>query len=258
MAVANLIGTTIIPSELILEIMNYGVRFIGDVGCKTISFLSTTSISVSAFSLVVISVDRYLVMRQPTRSGFSTCPMVCFVILTWVLGFSIAVIYLIGDRIRLHDVGDISVCRTFAPYKERLLHTFITLSVQVIIPLLFMFVLYAIMVKHVKSYTRAPLLQREEKAPEYFRRDRIAVRILLLIVIVFFVCQLPVNIFFLFELFEAHTLSAPITIRLYTFLHMLQMASNCINPIIYFAFNRYLDTITEENGRVDALKNEAY
>ena len=34
MAIANLIGTSIIPAELLLEVMNYGLQFLGNEGCK--------------------------------------------------------------------------------------------------------------------------------------------------------------------------------------------------------------------------------
>ena len=51
--------------------MNHSFLPIGDGGCKVISFLSITSLTVSAFTLVVISIDRYVIVKWPLHERHS-------------------------------------------------------------------------------------------------------------------------------------------------------------------------------------------
>lgn len=255
MAVANLIGTTIIPTELLFELLKYGIRPIGDVGCRFLSFFAIASVSVSSFSLVLVSFDRYIIMRRPTRNAFSPFTMSLTVAVIWLLGASVGVVYLIGNKIRLH-LSEIWVCRSFATDEERVIHTLITLSLQVLIPLLIMIIVYIAMAAQIRRNTKQPLLYTGEKSQENIKRDKRAMRLLLLIVGVFFLCHIPVNVFFLFDLFGWKNLTTHVNFRVYITLHMVQMASNCINPIIYFLFSPYLDAVTA--GYVSLTSHESF
>lgn len=255
MALANLIGTSIIPAELLLEVMNYGVQFLGDIGCKVVHFLSSVSITVSAFSLVLVTIDRYLVMRSSTRTSTSLCTMIILNILTWVGGAGVAVVYLLGDRIQLYPKPkdrDVSVCRVFWPGKEYMVYVSVVFGLQVVIPLIFMSIMYCIMACHINTRSKSTALlcnedsDGEEKiSEEEVRSDGIAVRILVTVVLVFMTCHLPVNVFYYLTLFEVHGFPSHTELHVYTFLHMLQMASNCLNPVLYFAFIRYLHKLTQ-------------
>ena len=234
----------------ILKVLNYGVRFIGDMGCKVVAFLANVSISVSALSLLLITVDRFVAITTSSRRACSAFTMTFLNFVTWIVAAGIAFIYLLGERIALHDKGEMSVCRLFWPLSERVMYVSIVFSIQVVIPLVVMVILYSIMVCRIKSNSKDILLKHDnddndsEDLSVQARSDGVAVRILLTVVFVFFVCQLPVNVFFYLDLFKIHNLPYPSVIRVYTFLHMWQMVSNCVNPIIYFAYIRYLHKLT--------------
>ena len=134
----------------------------------------------------------------------------------------------------------------------------VVFSLQVVIPFVVMVILYTIMVCRIKSHTKDALLKHDdgrETPSSQARNDGVAVRILLTVVLVFFVCQLPVNVFFYLDLFKIHNLPDHAKIKLYTFLHMWQMVSNCVNPIIYFAYIRYLHKLTAIRR---GTENQAY
>ena len=67
LALADLIGTTVVPMKMVLELMQFNFLPIGDLGCKIISFLPMTTITVSSFTLLIISIDRYIIVRWPLR-----------------------------------------------------------------------------------------------------------------------------------------------------------------------------------------------
>lgn len=48
LACSDLIGSIIVPGKMLLENMEHSFHAIGDTGCKIVSFLSMTSITVSA------------------------------------------------------------------------------------------------------------------------------------------------------------------------------------------------------------------
>ena len=67
LALADLIGTMVVPLKMCMELMQYSFLPIGDTGCKIISFLPMTTITVSSLTLLIISIDRYIIVRWPFR-----------------------------------------------------------------------------------------------------------------------------------------------------------------------------------------------
>ena len=67
LALADLIGTMVVPLKMFMELMQYSFLPIGDAGCKIISFLTMTTITVSSLTLLIISIDRYIIVRWPLR-----------------------------------------------------------------------------------------------------------------------------------------------------------------------------------------------
>ena len=82
----------------------------------------------------------------------------------------------------------------------------------------------------------------QNSSREHRKRARLskrAIKLMYVIVIAFFVCQLPVNIFFAFEVFEVNKLPSHFTVRLYFLLHTLQLCTNCVNPLVYCKLHHY-------------------
>lgn len=113
------------------------------------------------------------------------------------------------------------------------------------IPLLIVAVCNIMLVHLIRKNATNTLLRHSSR--EYEKRQRIskkAITLVRMVVLAFFLCQLPVNIFFFTIVFDLNGMSEGVTIRLYYMLRVLQISSNCINPLVYCKLHHYFRTKT--------------
>ena len=73
--------------------------------------------------------------------------------------------------------------------------------------------------------------RRDQKIRE--RLSRRAIKLICAVAVMFFVCHIPLNVFFFALTFNLSQLSYNATLRWYYTFHVLQVVSTCINPLIY-------------------------
>ena len=73
LAVSDLMGTMVYPSQHLHVVRGGDFRAIGDIGCKLLAFSSSSSIYVSSFTLIMISIDRFLAVRWPFKKRRHAC-----------------------------------------------------------------------------------------------------------------------------------------------------------------------------------------
>lgn len=237
LALADLLGSIVLPGDKLFLMTGGDYRGIGDAGCKAIHFITITSISVSAITLIAISFDRYVIVRWPLKRRMSMKFLVFICVMIWFLGSLLGIPYLINDNIRLHMTDNATQqmhCYSFIEKQERIAHTLITFFVQVSIPLIVMSATYSLIIYELKKITKTQVFQNHERVTRSrFKRNRKTVKLLFVVVFSFFVCIAPVNTFYLLYTFNAHNLDLKTTQHVFSILLMLQMANSCCNPIIY-------------------------
>ena len=97
LAITDLLGTIVIPFSLILDLLEFDMQPFGHVGCKLISFIAITSITVSSFTLVIISIDRFIIVKWQFRPNIDSKRLVIVNITTWLLGSLFGIVYLTGE-----------------------------------------------------------------------------------------------------------------------------------------------------------------
>jgi len=234
LAVADLIGTLVVPTRHLTERLNYSFHPIGHAGCKLISFVTLASVSVSAFTLVLISIDRYTIVKWPLREYPPTWKLATSISMTWILSLILGFFYFL--RVNLHapyDGENYYICSNFAEYGEYLVHTLVTVVAQVIIPIVVITVLYALIILELRKTARNRLFHASERERKIrLKRNTRATKLFVVIIIIFYVCILPVTIFFLIYLSDAVQMTEGL-LHLFTCLEMLKMLNSCVNPIIY-------------------------
>lgn len=236
LACSDLIGSIIVPGKMLLENMEHSFHAIGDTGCKIVSFLSMTSITVSALTLVVISIDRFVIVRWPLRKRPELCTIVAVIVVTWLISSGVGFSYFVGDRIQLHHDKpvDIHVCRDFGSAETREKHIFIALFAQLFLPIVLISIIYPLIIIELQKSARNELFVHHQQAMRLrIKRNRKAAILLITIIIVFYVCVIPINAFYLLYMYGEHKMTFRLTIRIFTILQTIQMANNCANPIIY-------------------------
>ena len=133
LAVSDLIGAIVLPVNSIAQLLEYSFNPIGDFGCKVIAFFSMTSVSVSAITLVIISIDRYIVVKWPLKERIPFLTVCLIISFSWILGSILGSVYLFGDRIKIYEA--FGHCRDYGSLIEKRRHIFAAMTVQIFIPI---------------------------------------------------------------------------------------------------------------------------
>lgn len=237
LALADLLICIIVPGDKIYHIMGGNYRAIGHIGCKCIHFVSITSVGVSSLTLLAISLDRYIIVRAPLRPRLRFRYLVGACLLIWCLSGLLGVPYLMEGNIKLHVIDNntqLMVCRGEMNYEDYIIHTFITFVVQVIAPMVIITIMCSLIAYELHQVLKSDLfLNRDRITRSRFKQNRKTVILLVVLVLSFFTCVTPVNIFYLVYTFKKHGLSVKTAELVFTILLMLQLVNSCLNPIIY-------------------------
>lgn len=233
LAVADLIGTMVYPNILLHEVSGGSFHLIGGVGCKILYFLSSSGLYISSSTLVMVSIDRYLVIKYPFKHQNTRCRYM--IITTWLFSFGCAAIYLTGDRVKLYGTSEYSVCRLFPKtLNEIITITLTTFSLQNVMPIFVMTIMYVLVVFQLRNHgvgndftlSRSGITRLRQRAAK-------TMKLLVVIVAVFSFCATPINIFYILYLFQTLKLSEDFIHLIMVMLTMLMMTNSCVNPIIY-------------------------
>ncbi|XP_053259044.1 cholecystokinin receptor type A [Podarcis raffonei] len=277
---------TLIPN--LLEDFIFGIAF-----CKLTSYFMGVSVSVSTFSLVAISLERYGAICKPLQSRVwqTKSHALKVIAATWGLSFAIMTPYPIYSKLRPFERIDNStanMCRLGwpSPAVEQSWYIF-QLLILFLIPGIIMIIAYGLIslelyqgikfdvsqrkysrerktstsskfedsdgcyLQKSKKKKKMPLQQfpsnrsiskidrpRSNCSTANLMAKKLVIRMLIVIVILFFVCWTPVfsvNSWRAFDRMSAQLLltGAPIS-----FIHLLSYTSACVNPIIYCFMNK--------------------
>ena len=240
LALADLIGTTIMPLKMFLELMEYSFHPIGHTGCKIISFLPMTTITVSSLTLLVISIDRYIIVRWPLRKEMERWQIVLALLGVWLVAASLSFVYLLDDHIQLYDnpedaLGVKHFCRNYMTPRQNIIHTVVVFVFQLVIPLVALSVLYTLIAFELRRVAHCQLFQQNERDVQLrLKRNRKAALLFFILVTVFYIFVVPSNIFYLMYALGAMSGQDNQTLFvIFTFLQMILMMNSCVNPLIY-------------------------
>ncbi|XP_067951039.1 gastrin-releasing peptide receptor-like [Watersipora subatra] len=221
----------------------------GAVMCKVTYFIRTLSLGVSIFTLTMLSVDRVLVISQPMKLRQKSSVRVGIMVMAiWIFAFLLA----IPDAVTYHlstvtypsDNSTVSFCNPYLSewnqdFSYNKLHSTLQTVFFFFLPLAILIVCYGVMAYiMVRSLQGIPgeapqcLLQRKESINQ---RKKLA-KVVVTLVILFFLCWLPRTIFVLLT-FHGKA-GKEMTVFHYVFrivAYCLMFLNSCVNPIaLYF------------------------
>ncbi|KAL4239599.1 7 transmembrane receptor (rhodopsin) [Mactra antiquata] len=208
--------------------------------CSLAPGFKVLSVSVSVFTLTIISLDRYVAVMHPLKAGFSkTMAFVCLLVI-WGLGIASSVPELYFHQVKPkfdeHLLQAVPFCRqrwpseNFGKYYQMYLF-----SVQYILPLVIISFSYTRVVCRIWGW-KAPgnTIDRENVRQRTKKR---VIKMLIIVVMLFVVCWMP---------FQLYTVIAEIdpSINGYKYINViwfccnwLAMSNSCYNPFIYGLLN---------------------
>lgn len=212
---------------------------LGQVLCKTTYFLQDVSTCVSIFTILLITVDRFLAVVLPLR-GYTIQQKTCSVLvsLTWIISVCIFGVYLKVVRLRYLSPEDVHpVCGLDWPIDVAQPY-FISLSVCLaLFPLVFIIILYSIIfIKLKRQQRRIGISLTDPQIVQRSLRQRKILYLSFAIVISFVICWAPINVFaflYIFIFKVRHCSLVPLAFSSQFLAH----ASAAVNPVITFIFS---------------------
>ena len=210
----------------------------GAVFCKAMQYLLNTTAYVTVYTLVLISVVRYLTIVHSTRTiRFRTKQnMVIMNIFIWVIMLAVNIPIILSYVVSLDAYGDY---QCIAQGAKLIYANFFAFAY--VIPLSIIAILSVCILRHIRK-AKPTMLSKKSKADD---RKKQAARVIILVVVIFAIFWLPIQIHLLVVYFHG----IPQT-KFYTavsvFWNLLAYCNSCANPIIYnYASKDFRDSFRE-------------
>ena len=246
LAIGDLLGTFCLPVLTILQ-LKADMSVLGDFGCQFIYWLSTTSLTGSAFSLVAISIDRLGLVIWPHQRRPRPWKISLIALLIWTMASSPGIIYFLRVYYSPQPYNRCSV--DFKDNREDIAHTISLFLIQMIAPMAVMSVVYGIILYRLKMMVVRRLSTVSNSFAVRQKKNRKLTGLFLAVVTMFFVLTLPYNIFYLWYTMNWQTIQKDYKYHqkighVYHILLLIMLLNSCVNPLIYAKLHKSFRRIT--------------
>ncbi|XP_013139024.1 PREDICTED: neuropeptide Y receptor-like isoform X2 [Papilio polytes] len=216
----------------------------GSIMCKIVNYSQAVSVFVSAYTLLAISIDRYMAIIRPLRPRLGKTSAKLVVVGVWCGALATAGPIPIVSEIQRptdwHQICKADICLEQWSNPDQSHHYTCALMVlQFLVPLMALVCTYA-RIAHVVWGGRPPGEALSERDTRMQHSKRKMVKMMVTVVAVFITCWLPLNIFIvLWTVHEKDEKWATWAGMPYVWFasHWLAMSHSCYNPIIYCYMN---------------------
>ena len=214
----------------------------GNVACKLMHYLLNVTVYVTIYTLVLISVIRYMTIIYNTQTlRFRTkrnIVMMCLIIWVIMLIGNIPIILSYG---LIHYEGGIKDCGLYKmSYGKTIYGSFFVLAY--LLPLIIIAILSVGILHHINKQKPTMLAKKKTKSED---KKKQASRLLILVVVIFALFWLPVHIHLLVAYFGTISQS-PYYMAVSVLWNVLAYFNSCVNPIIYnYASKDFRDCFRE-------------
>ncbi|XP_013200178.2 RYamide receptor [Amyelois transitella] len=216
----------------------------GAVMCKVVNYSQAVSVMVSAYTLLAISIDRYMAIMRPLRPRLGKAAAKLVVAGVWggalATAAPIPIVSQIQRPTEWHRFCEADIClEQWERAEQSEQYTCALLALQFVLPLSALVCTYA-RIAHVVWGGRPPGEAQTLRDSRMQRSKRKMIKMMLTVVAVFTICWLPLNVFIvLWTIHEDDIAWAAWPGMPYVWFasHWLAMSHSCYNPIIYCYMN---------------------
>ena len=217
-----------IPLQLHYQLTNQWA--FGETLCRVFMPTYAMPVFVSSMSILMIAIDRYMRIVHPLQKHLSSSSAVVILVFIAFCTTLIVIPVIIHAKYDVIDFSQFNFHRAYcvevwASLKLRHIYTTVTVTLQFFLPLLVTSYLYT---KILNVRNRRLSVRRREQ-----RNRSKTNRILFSIVMLFFVCWLPWNVFALTLEFQPYLIPTRYIKLCDLLLKIFAMSSACINPFLY-------------------------
>ncbi|XP_051900486.1 G-protein coupled receptor 83-like [Pristis pectinata] len=233
LAVADLLITLLNSPFTLVRFVNSSWVF-GTTMCHISRFSQYCSLHVSALTLTAIALDRYQAIVHPLKPRMSLSKGIICITIIWILAscFSLPhAIYQKLFRFVYREKTVRSLCVPAFPKPSDMFWKYLdltTFGLLYALPLLVITVAYSAVGKKLWLRSAIGAVTVEQSVAQRGRKKK-AIKMMVLVVVVFAICWLPLNCYVILlssQLIRANN-------ALYFAFHWLAVSSTCCNPFIY-------------------------
>ena len=226
-----------VASQTVTYIMSMGWLF-GQVWCKLTFYAFHATTSVCAYTLLLMTLDRYLARVHPARStSFRTNRnMWIAVFLVWLLNMAAHVPFMLPYQVVHTSDGDPICVRGYDCQQKPMAHSIFNASffaLSYVLPLVVIMVLFGLMIKHLFQLSVERCLQSEETS----HSNNQVTRIVVIAVFIFAIFWMPFHVLNVLDepMTRGDRDNETLTLMKVGWIvsQCLILMKSCINPILY-------------------------
>ncbi|XP_044762535.1 tachykinin-like peptides receptor 99D [Coccinella septempunctata] len=216
----------------------------GELYCKITQFIAMLSICASVFSLMSISIDRYMAIMKPLRPRMGRTVTLLLAMSTWVVGFIIGLpswLFYKTYHFSISETEERIIC--FSEWPDGVTNeSMIEYSYNVA----FLFVTYVVPIGSMTfTYARIgkelwgsqSIGECTQRQMENIKSKRRVVKMMMVVVIIFAVCWLPYHLYFIVTSYFPDITNTRYIQETYLAIYWLAMSNSMYNPMIYCWMN---------------------
>ncbi|XP_023657185.1 prolactin releasing hormone receptor 2a [Paramormyrops kingsleyae] len=228
-----LMCATCVPFTLAYAFNPRGWIF-GRFMCYLVFLIQPITVYVSVFTLTAIAVDRYYATVHPLKKRISVPACVHVLLGIWLLSCGLVAPAVAHTyHVEFREEG-FTICEEFwmGQERQRLAYAYSTLLITYVLPLSALCISYLCISVKLRNCV-APGHQTQSQAEAQRARKRKTFRLVVLVVVAFAVCWLPIHVFNVLRDIDIDLIHKRYFLLIQLLCHLCAMSSSCCNPFLY-------------------------
>ncbi|XP_076241349.1 tachykinin-like peptides receptor 99D isoform X1 [Calliopsis andreniformis] len=217
----------------------------GTLYCKICQFIAVLTICASVFTLMAISIDRYMAIVNPLRPRMGRRATLCVAIVIWFVGamLSFPMLFFYTTYTQNFANGEVRViCYSDFPNRDdnglsydEYLYNVIFMILTYFLPIASMTFTYARI--GLELWGSQSIGENTAGQLESIRSKRRVVKMMIVVVVIFAVCWLPFHVYFIVTSYLPEITNKPYIQEVFLGIYWLAMSNSMYNPLIYCWMN---------------------
>ncbi|XP_054263186.1 tachykinin-like peptides receptor 86C isoform X1 [Macrosteles quadrilineatus] len=251
--VTNYFLVNLSVSDLMMALLNCIFNFIfmlnshwpfGSFYCTVNNFVANVTVAASVFTLVAISIDRYMAIVRPLQHRMSRCTARAAIAVIWIASALLAFPCLLysSTMVKRYRNGQTrTVCYMMWPdgrypfSMAEYVYNLVFLSLTYLVPVVAMAVCYTLMGREL--WGSKSIGEQTQRQLDAIKSKRKVVRMFIIVVTIFALCWLPYHGYFIYAYHNNSVAASKYVQHIYLFFYWLAMSNAMVNPLIYYWMN---------------------
>nr|XP_047135506.1 neuropeptide CCHamide-2 receptor-like [Hydra vulgaris] len=227
LALSDFLKAVAAPLRIILTL----TRFIGNYGCKLLVFLNTISTTASAITLLSVSIDRFIIVKWPLHQRPHRLNIIYIIAFIWLAAGCLGSVYLVKDHITYYS--KYFMCSSNMKKQISVGLTIGIFTIQTLVPITLFTIMYFLIIFELKKTAKnKALLDSHRVIAIRLQQNSKTIKMVVFAVVIFYVCILPSNIYYLWYEFNQNALLIETASTIYDILILLEICSSIGNPVV--------------------------